>query len=108
MYACPSLSSPTELASVTALDTSLVLDKSDREWMANMTTGMRHYLYPIHLSQAFVFSASLSSALYMLLFKFMAHQYDFAFRFVSSCVSDTDLLPEEAQVSRLLVVVLHL
>jgi hypothetical protein len=36
----------------------------------------------------------------MLLFKFMSHQYDFAFRFVSSCVSDTDLSPEEAQVRR--------
>jgi hypothetical protein len=36
--------------------------------------------------------------MYMLLFKLMAHQYDFAFRFVSSCVSDTDLMPEEAQV----------
>jgi hypothetical protein len=49
--------------------------------------------------QAFVFTQSLSAALYMLLFKFMAHQYDYAFRFVSSCVSDTDLMPEEAQVS---------
>jgi hypothetical protein len=48
--------------------------------------------------QAFVFTSSLASALYMLLFKFLAHQYDFAFRFVSSCVSDTDLTAEEAQV----------
>jgi hypothetical protein len=34
------------------MDTSLVLDKSNKEWMDNMTTGVRHYLYPIHLSQA--------------------------------------------------------
>lgn len=27
-------------------------------------------------------------------------QYDYAFRFVSSCVSDTDLTPEEGQVHR--------
>lgn len=93
------------MASITALDANVVLDKSNAEWQGNMTTGMRHYLYPIHLSQAFVFSPSLASALYMLLFKFMSRQYDFAFRFVSSCVSDTDLLPEEAQIFNMLAAV---
>lgn len=34
------------------MDTSLVLDKSNKDWMAAMTaTGVRHYIYPVHLSQ---------------------------------------------------------
>jgi hypothetical protein len=40
-----------ELASLTSLETNVILDKSNKEWQRNMTTGVRHYLYPVHLSQ---------------------------------------------------------
>jgi len=91
-----------EIAPLSVLDINMILDKSNKEWMDNMTTGARHYLYPVHLSQAFIFTQSLASALYMLLFKFIAHQYDYVFRMVSSCVSDTDLSKEEFQIFRIL------
>jgi hypothetical protein len=41
-----------ELASLSAFETSLVLDKGNKEWMSSMITGVRHYVYPVHLSQA--------------------------------------------------------
>lgn len=169
------------------MDTSLVLDKSNKDWMAAMTaTGVRHYIYPVHLSQvrgrgggsviatgpghaegrrewrhwrlegrrsrwltlvcpwlvhvsvcllglrvhAVAVGRALHPALqvhrtpgtdrppppgagvwavvaeqgfaavyvWYLCALCVLLQYDYAFRFVSSCVSDTDLTPEEGQV----------
>lgn len=91
-----------EIASLSPLDVTCVLDKSHKEWQDNMSSGVRHYLYPVHISHAFFFTSSLASALYMMLFKFLSHQYEYAFRMVSSCVSDTELSPEEAQIFNVL------
>ena len=59
---------------------------------------MRHYLYPLHLSKAFLFAPTLASALYLLLMRFLDRQYDEVFKLADSCVSDTPLSPEERQV----------
>lgn len=55
-----------------------------------------HHLYPVHISQTFLFTPTLSSALYLLVLRFSLRQYDVAFRLCDSCVSDTALSAEDA------------
>lgn len=57
-----------------------------------------HYLYPIHLSQMFLFTTTLESALYLLLLRILHKQYEEAFQLADSCISDVKLSREAAQV----------
>lgn len=57
-----------------------------------------HYLYPIHLSQIFLFTTTLESALYLLLLRILHKQYEEAFQLADSCISDVKLSREAAQV----------
>jgi hypothetical protein len=77
----------------------LVFDRRCEEWLANLE--VRHYLYPVHLSRTFVISTTLSSTLYLMYMRFLDRQYERAFRLTDSCVTDTPLSAEEAQIWRL-------
>lgn len=81
--------------------TELLLDRTNVEWNGNLG-DVRHYIYPIHISRAFLFTPTLSSALYLLLLRLMSRQYDLAFRLADSCVKDTPLTAEEEQIIDLL------
>jgi hypothetical protein len=75
----------------------LVLEHSDQSWL-HALGDVRHYLYPIHASKAFLFTPTLASALYLLLMRFLDRQYEEVFRVADSCVSDTKLSSEERQI----------
>lgn len=55
-------------------------------WKRNFQTP--YLLYPIHVSSSFLFTRSLSSALYLLLLRFAHRQYEEVFRLANSCASD--------------------
>ena len=73
------------------------LDRRDPKWIRNLGP-VRHYIYEIHESKTFLLSSTLSSALYLLLFRFAHHQYEAVCRLATSIVSDTVLSSEEAQL----------
>jgi hypothetical protein len=75
----------------------LVLEHSDQNWL-HALGDVRHYLYPIHASKAFLFTPTLASAMYLLLLRFLDRQYEEVFRVADSCVSDTKLSSEERQI----------
>ena len=64
--------------------------------------GSRHYLYPVHISHTFISCPSVGAALYLLLLRLLARQYDAAARVAPLCVSDATLSAEEAQLVRAL------
>jgi hypothetical protein len=74
--------------------TSIVFDRVNTKWLKSL--DQKHYLFPIHLSSAFLFTPSLSAALYLLNLKILARRYDQIFALIDSCVTDTPLTPEEA------------
>eukprot|EP00929_Paragymnodinium_shiwhaense_P044942 TRINITY_DN23026_c0_g1_i2.p1 TRINITY_DN23026_c0_g1~~TRINITY_DN23026_c0_g1_i2.p1 ORF type:complete len:4431 (+),score=980.35 TRINITY_DN23026_c0_g1_i2:153-13445(+) len=45
------------------------------EWIANLSSGSRHYHYPVHMSGAFVFTPTLSAGLYLLLCRFLTWHF---------------------------------
>ena len=55
----------------------------------------RYYVYPVHVSGAFLTTPSLSSALYMVLLRLLAREYIFASRLLTSCHTDQALTEEE-------------
>jgi len=57
-----------------------------------------HYLYPVHSSRSFLFTPTLSSALYLMLLHLVSGHFDLAFRLADFCVADTALTPEERQL----------
>ena len=78
-------------------DSTVVLDRGDAAWLANLGQ-VRHYLYPVHISKRFLIVPSLASALSLLSFKFLHRSYADAARLAASCVTDTSLTSEEAQL----------
>ena len=78
-------------------EVELLMDRKDPLWVSNVGKT-RHYLYPIHISRAFFSTPSLASALYMLMMRMYNAQYAEACRLITSCVSDTELTPEEQQI----------
>ena len=81
----------------TFTSSQLELDRNDDTWINNLG-DVKHYLYPVHLSRSFLFTPTLSSALSLLLFRFISNQYDEVFRLIEFCVSDTVLNEEERQL----------
>lgn len=53
--------------------TEIIFDRRAPEWLESFE--VRHYLYPVHLSRMFLFSATLASALYLLLMRILNKQY---------------------------------
>jgi hypothetical protein len=75
---------------------ALLLDRSDKLWISNLT--IPYFLYQVHISQRFLIMPSLASILYLMLLKFYARDYTNVFKFANSCVSDTEMAKEEKQV----------
>ena len=50
---------------------TVLLNNGDEEWLGNLS-GARHYLYPVHMTKAFVFTTTFSSALFMLVMQVTA------------------------------------
>jgi hypothetical protein len=81
--------------------TAVMLTRSDETWLENLS-DVRHYMYPVHLSGTFVITSTLPSALYMLVLKWLSRKYEKAYAMIDSCLSDTQLSPEESQIFRTL------
>eukprot|EP00954_Amorphochlora_amoebiformis_P014105 1105270-Amorphochlora_amoeboformis.AAC.1 len=58
----------------------------------------RYFLYPVHISLSFLFTPTLSSALYLLLLRYLHRDYAAAFRLVHSIGTDAVFLDEEAMI----------
>lgn len=71
--------------------TEHLYQRHDEKWLKNCR--VRHYLLPVHLSEAFLFTPTLGSACYLLLLRWISRQFGDVFRLSDSCVSDTRLEP---------------
>ena len=49
----------------------------------------RFFIYPVHLSGAFLLTSSLSSAFYLVLVRLMKREYEQAARLITACFIDT-------------------
>ena len=59
--------------------TELVMNRNEcEEWLASLEQN--YFLYPVHVSLSFLFSTTLSSAIYLLLLRFLHRQYHDVFR----------------------------
>ena len=79
--------------------TELVLIHTDDQWAANLEQP--YYLYPIHVSCAYVTSPTLAEALYLTLMRFLARDYEAAFRMIDSIGTDTQYTKEEHGIFQL-------
>lgn len=79
----------------------LDLSCGDTRWLANLGAE-RHYLYPVHVSRAFLFCPSLAASLYMLLLRLLARQYEAVVAMAGQCVTNTEPTAEERQICMLL------
>ena len=76
--------------------TDILSDRSSLGWQQVMES--RFYLYPVHTSKTFLLTKTLSSALYMILLKFLNRDYSAAMKQIESCHVDTAFTPEEQWV----------
>ena len=77
----------------------MVLDRWDAEWTRNaFQGGGGHYVYPVHGGHAALSAASLPSALYLALLRFLARRYADVCKLSDLCVSDNAPTPEEQQL----------
>jgi len=74
----------------------LVFDRASPEWNGNLKSP--NLYFPVHLTSCFLFSQSLTSAMYLLLLRFLNRDYCEVFRLAEACVSDEQLTPDEEQV----------
>lgn len=79
--------------------TMLVMDRSNT-WSDNVKT--RYYVYPLHVSGAFVTTPSLSSSLYLVLLRLLAREYILVSRLLTSCHTDQPLSKEERYILSLI------
>jgi hypothetical protein len=77
--------------------TAVVFQRGNSAWLA-AAGDTRHYLYPVHLSQHFLFTPTLASRLYLLLLYFQARRYRDVFDLAPICVADTALSLEERHI----------
>ena len=67
--------------------TTLVMDRVRKTFYESLT--QRYFLYPVHLSLSFLMPKGVSSALYLLLLRFLARNYDAVVRLTDSIATDT-------------------
>jgi len=73
--------------------TELVLLRTYTDWLEQLDT--RYFLYPVHVSLSFMFTPTLSSALYLLLLRFLNRRYPEVFRIAETIGTDTAFTGEE-------------
>ena len=83
------------------LSAQLLLARHTPGW-ADSLPGVRHYLYPLHRSGAFVTPPSLAARLYLLMLRWLGRDHEAAFQLAKCCASDTALSAEEGQLWALL------
>eukprot|EP00966_Prymnesium_polylepis_P074957 1738822-Prymnesium_polylepis.1 len=76
--------------------TTLVLDRLDQKWHENVTT--RTYMFAVHVSRSFLNTSTLSSALYVLVLKFLNRNYDAVAQQIEACSCDHELSAEETTI----------
>ena len=67
--------------------TSLVMDHANDTW--NAAQDQHYFLYPIHVSMSFLMTRGLTSAMYLLLLRFLHRDYSAVFRLAESVASDS-------------------
>jgi hypothetical protein len=77
---------------------TLRINHGEEVWREKISSHVRHYLYPIHTSQLFLSTPTLSSALYLLLVRFLSGHYDRVFLLTRFCLKDIPLSSEERQI----------
>ena len=83
------------------LQTQLLLARHSRGW-ADGLTGVRHYLYAMHRSGAYLTPPSLAARIYLLLLRWLARDFEGVYQMCACCASDSPLTAEEAQLWALL------
>jgi hypothetical protein len=73
---------------------NLVFDRDSEGWKGVMASA-RCYLYPVHSSRSFLQTPSLDSALYLLLLRFLARDYEGAARLCDACAVDVAFSPQQ-------------
>uniref|UniRef100_A0A0G4IG68 ubiquitinyl hydrolase 1 n=1 Tax=Chromera velia CCMP2878 TaxID=1169474 RepID=A0A0G4IG68_9ALVE len=77
------------------ISNDFLMDPSDDEWLRNLGDA-RHFLYAIHSSRSFLFIPTPTSALYLMLLRFLDRQYEEVCKMAeSACVSDCSHGPHE-------------
>ena len=75
---------------------ALVLNRLNGRWSKNVAT--RYFTYMVHVSGAFLQAPTLGSALYLLVLRLLARDYEGAVALAGSISSDAALTPEEVQI----------
>jgi hypothetical protein len=78
---------------VSPFTTDLVFNRDSPAWYASLDA--HYYLYPIHVSLSFLFSPTLSSALYLLTTRFLSRNYEDVYRLANTIGTDAEFSPEE-------------
>ena len=68
------------------------------EWATNVST--RFYIYPVHLSGAFLQARSLAASLYLILIHMIRRNYSNAAKLISVCFTDTKFSKEERWIMK--------
>ena len=63
---------------------------------------VRHYLYAVHRSGAYLTPPSLAARIYLLLLRWLARDFEGVYQMCACCASDSPLSAEEAQLWALL------
>lgn len=76
----------------------VLLDRHDPHWLQNLGDS-RHYLYAIHASRCFIFAPTSSSALYLLLLRFIHGEFEEVCKSADAAhLFDIGVEPEENQI----------
>ena len=75
------------------LSTVIMYDRSNKLWHQQVENP--YFLYPIHISDAFMFTPTLTSALYLLLLRFLSRKYNEVCKLVEYCSNDSEISKEE-------------
>lgn len=78
------------------LGSHVLFAHNNQTWLSRLQHP--HYVHRLHISQTFVFTTSLASALNLLVLRWLARDYVRVQALIPSCMSDTEVTPEESQL----------
>ena len=97
-----SLARPCQLADPNhPLASQMVLARHSDAWIEKLP-GVKHYLYAVHRSGAYLTPPSLAARIYLLLLRWLARDFEGVYQMCACCASDSPLSAEEAQLWALL------
>ncbi len=77
-----------------------LVDRLSSKWHGNLKS--KYFIYQVHVSQTFLFTPTLSSALYLTLLRLMYRDYEEVMSMSSSIATDGEMDDEEKQILNLL------